>query len=90
MSDPVVDIVKKMYGEGEAPVKGAPPTNQISVAGQVLELLDLAIADKGEWYSVPLPEGSNQGGIASTAAQTIGRYFADISTKEGRLWLRIK
>lgn len=75
----------------DKPVKGAPPTTKTyaSVTGQVLELLELAIADKGEWYSVPLPEG-NQGGFASTAAQVIGRYFADISTKEGRLWIRIK
>lgn len=78
----------------DSPVKGAPPTASRGRYGQLNEqmgeMLELALEDKGEWYSIPLPAEKNQGGFASTAAQMIGRRFADISTKEGRLWIRIK
>lgn len=73
-------------------VKGAPPAGKTTgITDEIVGMLELAIADKGEWYSIPLPDdGKAQGGYASTTAQIIGRRFADISTKEGRLWIRIK
>jgi hypothetical protein len=78
----------------DSPVKGAPPTGSKGRYGQlndqIIEMLDLALGDVGEWYSIPLPAEKNQGGYASTVAQMIGRRFADISTKEGRLWIKIK
>ena len=79
---------------GDSPMKGAPPSGSSAKYGaindQIIELVEVAIVDRGEWYSIPLPEGGNTGGFASTTAGIIGRRFADVSTKKGRLWIRIK
>ena len=74
--------------------KGAPPltsqTRHSPFNEMIVEMLDLAIADRGQWYSIPLPDDKPVGGYASTAAGIIGRRLADVSTREGRLWIRMK
>ncbi len=75
--------------EKGAPSMGTGPTP----TDETLTLRALAVAafaDKGEWYSIeqPNPETKNNTNLHHSMYAAVSRLTADISTKQGRVWIR--
>ena len=53
------------------------------------ELLDAAMAEPGEWFSVVVPFGHKDGTAASKARLQASKRFAQVHQQDGKIYLRI-
>ena len=73
-------------------VKGAPLTirrvRNDQLKNDTHDLVRTAIADPGEWYSIPSPNRTNPSSVGTLALTQIAKAVAKYSTKDGRIWIR--
>ena len=76
------------------PTKGAPPTplrrrGRSAWRQQIDTCAEMAEADRGEWYSIPMPAvgGSNTRALIRNAITDI---IAETSVNGGRVWIRFR
>ncbi len=68
----------------------APPHGITRISQHVIkDLTDLALTNRGEWHSLDL-EKMNTGNSLTTAAANIGKALAEITTRDGTLYVRVK
>ena len=72
--------------------KGSPPAHTAGAefADALYELAKQAFADKGEWYSIPIPDGKLGSSVISLAVGVMARTAGKISTKADRVWMRFE
>ena len=72
--------------------KGAPlkvkKSPDIGLAKATAKVVKSAIADPGEWYSIPIPNGTNRSSVGTTIVTQIARTVAEWSAKDERIWIR--
>ncbi len=70
--------------------KGPPRTGtaaQISPMGKIIrKVTAAAYKDRGEWYSAEVPDELKA--TSSMVNQAIATISADVSAKDGRIWIR--
>ncbi len=78
------DITKgspQFRGPGPAPTQ---------LGSTVRKVAKAAFADPGEWYSAEVPEGTNTSNLRSMTSKAILSLVAELSTSEGRVWIRFR
>ncbi len=53
------------------------------------ELIDAAMTEPGEWFSVEVPVSHRKGTAAAKARLQVSKRFAQIQQQNGRIYLRI-
>lgn len=71
--------------------KGGPTLNKKDRTGfndDLYELAKTAFADKGEWYSIPLPPDTNTNQWSSPIRGAMAKAVGESSLKNQRAWIR--
>ncbi len=74
--------------QGSPPSTSAPKQVHYEFKLSVEAMLDEAMDNPGEWFSVPIPGDVNPGSASAIGVRSLIRRMGEWSTKEGRLWIR--
>jgi hypothetical protein len=72
--------------KGQPPLGGRGKSNPDR--DKVRALVAAALADKGEWFSIPIPKSYAPNGIRATILGVIATAVSESSSKNGRIWIR--
>ncbi len=73
--------------EKSAPGFGG-PGNKSPFGEELHQLAKTAFADKGEWYSIPLPDDRSVSRWNASVRHAMAHVAGNVSMKQGRVWMR--